>query len=596
MSIPKTDAIVLRAIDYSETSQVVWFFTREHGRVHVIAKGSRRPRSPFEGQLEPLVRGEIVFYRSKRHTTDETGLDLLKEFDPVDRYPGIRADLARFYRGTYVIELLRELSIPDEPMPALFDAAVATLETLARGEARVLDAVLAAFEVRALRASGIEPSLDRCVECDAFPREETLTFAPVAGGVVCRAHRGIDAHAFEAPREALHALAVLGAEERPRGRVPFGPEVVREIRRVLDSFIAHRLGKELRLTRHLQAALVVLVLALVGGCASPPASEDESPARPALAAAGLGDASGAAWRDARGGRAARLLDQGMEKARAIAATGDHGAATEAYEAVYRTAPRGKVAEESLFQAAEEAFFAGRHFHALELYTRLVALYPSSAHYPEIDERTFQIGKLYVEEKAKKPSFFLGIEHDDTSYGIEVLEKFVKARDQHALAPEALFLIGEAHVKQDEPELSIESWQRLVKDYPRSSWSRLAEYKIALAFCSLSYGADYDKRPLLTGRKRLQNYVKKYPAGDNVEEAKARLLELEEELAQHDLTIAKKYASHDRFRSARIYLLSILNPDRGYPGTKAAAEAKSLADVWPDPPDPPGPAEPATTTK
>ncbi|MEZ0230471.1 MAG: DNA repair protein RecO, partial [Planctomycetota bacterium] len=91
MAIQKTDALVLRAIDYSETSQVAWFFTREHGRVHVIAKGARRPRSPFEGALEPLVRGEILFYRKKRNATDEESLDLLKEFDPVDRFPGVRA-------------------------------------------------------------------------------------------------------------------------------------------------------------------------------------------------------------------------------------------------------------------------------------------------------------------------------------------------------------------------------------------------------------------------------------------------------------------------------------------------------------------------
>ncbi len=255
MAIQKTDALVLRAIDYSETSQVAWFFTREHGRVHVIAKGARRPRSPFEGALEPLVRGEILFYRKKRQATDEESLDLLKEFDPADRYPGIRSDLGRFYRGSYVAELLRELSMPDEPMPALYDAAVATLETLARGEARVLDAVLAAFEVRALRASGLEPSLDRCVECDAVPTADVIDFAPVAGGVVCRAHRGVDAHAFTAPRSALHALTVLGADERPRGRVAFGPEVVREVRRVLDAFIAHRLGKELRLPRHLSVGV-----------------------------------------------------------------------------------------------------------------------------------------------------------------------------------------------------------------------------------------------------------------------------------------------------------------------------------------------------
>src|SRR5581483_3127058 len=167
MTILKTDALTLRAIDYSETSQIVWFFTREHGRVHLIAKGARRPRSHFDGGLEPLVRGEILFYRKPRRTAaDEEALEILKEFDARDAYTGARRELGRLYRATYVVELLRELSMPDEAQPLLFDAAVATLETFARGEPRVFDAVLAAFELRALRETGFEPGLDRCVECD----------------------------------------------------------------------------------------------------------------------------------------------------------------------------------------------------------------------------------------------------------------------------------------------------------------------------------------------------------------------------------------------------------------------------------------------
>jgi DNA repair protein RecO (recombination protein O) len=255
MAILKTDGLVLRALDYSETSQIAWFFTRDHGRVHVMAKGARRARSPFEGSIEPLVHGEVVFYRKKRATLEEPTLDILKEFDARDAFPGIRADLARHYRGAYVAELLRELSFPDDPLPQLFDAAIATLETLARGEARVLDAVLAAFELRALAASGLEPMLERCAECGApvltdEARTAVLIFGPVAGGSLCRDCRGTDAHAFETSRDALFALSILARNERPRGRLPFGPELVREVRRVLDAFIAHRLGKQLNLPRY----------------------------------------------------------------------------------------------------------------------------------------------------------------------------------------------------------------------------------------------------------------------------------------------------------------------------------------------------------
>ncbi|MEL7362835.1 MAG: recombination protein O N-terminal domain-containing protein, partial [Bacteroidota bacterium] len=45
--IVRTDAVVLRTLDYGETSQIVALFAREHGLLSVIAKGSRRPKSRF---------------------------------------------------------------------------------------------------------------------------------------------------------------------------------------------------------------------------------------------------------------------------------------------------------------------------------------------------------------------------------------------------------------------------------------------------------------------------------------------------------------------------------------------------------------------
>ena len=68
--------------------------------------------------------------------------------------------------------------------------------------------------------------------------------------VVFDPRRGQDAHAFEVSRPALRALAVLALPERPKGRIAFGPEHVRETRRILDAFISHRLGKELRVPRY----------------------------------------------------------------------------------------------------------------------------------------------------------------------------------------------------------------------------------------------------------------------------------------------------------------------------------------------------------
>jgi DNA repair protein RecO (recombination protein O) len=243
-----TEAIVLRAIEYSETSLIVWLFTREHGRVHVIAKGARRARSPFEGALEPLVRGELVFYRKAR----SEGLETAKEFDPHDLHLGLRKDLQRLYRGLYVGELLTELSQRELPSEETFDAAAAALRRLARGDASQLDATLFDFELLLLRSAGFAPRLDGCVQCDApLSPDEPAWFTPGAGGVQCRQHAGKPPATRTVSRGALLTLRALTQGTQ----VQIGREVTRELRELLDAFFAWHLERPLRMSKHLKGLI-----------------------------------------------------------------------------------------------------------------------------------------------------------------------------------------------------------------------------------------------------------------------------------------------------------------------------------------------------
>src|ERR1043165_4338396 len=63
MSTQKAEALVIRQTDFSETSKVVTFFTREHGKISVIAKGARRLKGPFEAAIDLLTVCRIVFIR-----------------------------------------------------------------------------------------------------------------------------------------------------------------------------------------------------------------------------------------------------------------------------------------------------------------------------------------------------------------------------------------------------------------------------------------------------------------------------------------------------------------------------------------------------
>ncbi len=74
--ITKDTAICIRAIDYSETSQILTFFTRDTGKIGAIAKGSKRPKSSFGGPFEIFSYGKIVFAESNKDK-----LSTLTEFE-----------------------------------------------------------------------------------------------------------------------------------------------------------------------------------------------------------------------------------------------------------------------------------------------------------------------------------------------------------------------------------------------------------------------------------------------------------------------------------------------------------------------------------
>src|ERR1700691_2852161 len=92
-------ALVLRNTDWSESSRICTFWTRELGNVRALAKGGRRLKSAFESALDLLTVCSIVLLRKSTG-----GLDLITEAQVVERFPRLRGDLSALYAGYYVAE------------------------------------------------------------------------------------------------------------------------------------------------------------------------------------------------------------------------------------------------------------------------------------------------------------------------------------------------------------------------------------------------------------------------------------------------------------------------------------------------------------
>ena len=178
MSSEKATAIVLRVVEFSETSSIVTLFTREFGKISGLAKGARRPKGPFDAALDLLCMVRLVFLRKS-----SGALDLLTEAKLERRFRPRGRDLSSLYAAYYVAELLNELTDEYDPHPPLFDAAEETLRALST-EGSVAAAVLR-FEMTALRVLGHLPSLSTCADCGTpVEARERLHFGLLAGGVL----------------------------------------------------------------------------------------------------------------------------------------------------------------------------------------------------------------------------------------------------------------------------------------------------------------------------------------------------------------------------------------------------------------------------
>ena len=110
-----TEAILLRKRQFSDTSLIVSWCTESFGCVQTVAKGARRPRSPFAGKLDLFFEAEISVVRSRK-----SDLHTLTEVVLKNPFPGIRSNYLRTQTAAYFVELIEICTERDHREPELF--------------------------------------------------------------------------------------------------------------------------------------------------------------------------------------------------------------------------------------------------------------------------------------------------------------------------------------------------------------------------------------------------------------------------------------------------------------------------------------------
>jgi DNA repair protein RecO (recombination protein O) len=152
------EGFVLHRYDWSESSLILELFTRERGRLAVVAKGAKRPSSQLRGVLLPFQRVFATLARERAGASGEQAeIQVLRQAEWAGGSPILPA--ASLFPAFYLNELLLKLLPRGDAQPTLFDAYAASLPALAVGDDALAQAALRAFELIALRESGWLPEL-----------------------------------------------------------------------------------------------------------------------------------------------------------------------------------------------------------------------------------------------------------------------------------------------------------------------------------------------------------------------------------------------------------------------------------------------------
>jgi len=237
VSQERTEALVLRGVDFSESSRIITLLTPGRGQVAVIAKGARRKNSPSGPMLDTFNVVEAVIYWK-----DGRGIQTLGDVSLLCRHTGLKRDLARGAYGAFVLELVGKTCPENVASEGIFRRVLDGLAALdgAEGDVR---SMAAGLSLALLDEAGYGMAGDQCGRCGAA-MPVAAGFA-LADGLLCRRCPGESG----VSRAAVEGLAGLARGDGG------GAAAVAEVFTLVWRYASYQLETELKSVRVLERML-----------------------------------------------------------------------------------------------------------------------------------------------------------------------------------------------------------------------------------------------------------------------------------------------------------------------------------------------------
>lgn len=227
MSIEKTEAIVLRAVNFRDTSKVVTFYTRRYGKMSAVAKGARNPKSKFGSLFQPMNFLQIVFYRRENR-----GMQYVSSSDFVKYFKTLTSDMRKFSIAMSLVEIIDRVMHDEEENESVFELLVDSLTLLDTAGVNPQN-VFVHFALHLAINLGFAPNFENCLICGKridLEGESGISYVVSKGSPSCQSCSSRFPEEYTLSGQALRTLSeFVGLSPASAAKAVIGIELLNEL-------------------------------------------------------------------------------------------------------------------------------------------------------------------------------------------------------------------------------------------------------------------------------------------------------------------------------------------------------------------------------
>lgn len=232
----RVQALVIRSMDYGEGNKILTLFTREYGKMSVVARGAKKVKSRYGSVAQLFTCGDYLFFRSGQ-------LGTLNHAEIVEPFYKLREDLYKAAHASYLSELTDRMLGDQEGQPFLFEQLKASFQAIQ--EDKDFEIVDHLYEMKMIAHAGYSPELTACVSCGAD--DSLVSFSASMGGALCRRCAAKDSAAIAVSPGLLKLLRVcLQTDVRRLGQIDVKPETKAALKTLITAYFDHHVGLKLK--------------------------------------------------------------------------------------------------------------------------------------------------------------------------------------------------------------------------------------------------------------------------------------------------------------------------------------------------------------